>query len=148
MRDCGIRVRDAHLKIGQSTLQRLSTRHRLGLLAVSPHAGIRQEILDQLRHPTYALQDEVNELVRLAVEFSLVSVPKQRHKTRYRPQRLLKVMAGDEGELLQVVVRPFQVPRGLPRRLFGLLASHNLTPGNSESNAMNRPTAMKSTTAT
>ena len=62
----------------------------------------------------------------LGVQLPLAAVLQQAHEPGHHPQRLLQVVRGHVGKLLQVLVRAGQVFGGLPQRFFGQLALGDL----------------------
>ena len=93
----------------------------LGHLA-SARAGVGQQVVDQPLHPRGPVGGEGDVLVGLGVQLSLAAVLQQAHEPGHHPQRLLQVVRGHVGELLQVLVGAGQVLGRLPQGLLGPLA--------------------------
>ena len=73
----------------------------------------RQQVVDEVLHPLGAVDRVVDVLVGPLVELVGVALLQQLAEARHLAQRLLQVVGGDVGELLEVGVGPGQVV-GLP----------------------------------
>ena len=72
-------------------------------------AGERQQVVDELLHALGAVDRELDVLVAALVELALVAALEQLAEARDLAQRLLQVVRGDVGELLELGVGPAQV---------------------------------------
>ena len=72
---------------------------------------------------------EEDVLVGLGIQLSLVATAQQAHEAGHHPQRLLQVVRGHVGKLLEVLVRAGQVVGGLLQGLFGPLAVGDVVHG-------------------
>ncbi len=70
-----------------------------------PDARVLQQVVNQLLHPFGAVDGEADELLRVAVELVLVALGQELRVVRDHAQRLLKIVGGHVGELLQLLVR-------------------------------------------
>src|SRR6185503_2444023 len=122
VRDRGAGLLDAGAQVEQRAAQRHLERHRLELRTLGAYARVGEQVLDQLLHARRAVDDVGHELVRVLVELALVAAPEELGVARHHAQRLLQVVRGDIGELLELGVGALQLlVRGLQRGL-GLLA--------------------------
>src|SRR6185437_13057062 len=107
-------------QISKSGLQRIFAIGRSpGQFALSRQARISQQILNQALHLPGALRGIFQEFLTLLPKPVPVALPEKLRIAHYGPQRLLKIMACDVSELLQVGIRScqcFHMPR---QRLFG-----------------------------
>ena len=97
-------------------------------LAAGADARVVQQVGDQLLHPRDAVDDVVEELVGVGVELALVLALDQLHVAGDHPQRLLKVVRGDVGELFEFLVGSRQLIRRALQGFFGLFALGDLRP--------------------
>jgi hypothetical protein len=72
-------------------------------------ARIGEQVLDQLLHARGAVDDEAHELGRIALQALAVAALEELRVARDRAQRLLQVVRGDRGELLQLRVGALQL---------------------------------------
>ncbi len=77
--------------------------------AVRPHPAERQQVVEQLLHAFGAVDGVLDVLVGLLVQPARVAALQQLAEACHLPQRLLQVMGGHVGELLEFCVRPLQV---------------------------------------
>src|SRR5574341_1244391 len=116
--DRGARFLDRGAQVEQRPAQRRFARHRPELLALGADARVGEQVLDQLLHARGAVDDVGHELARVALEAALVAPAEELRIARHHAQRLLQVVRGDVGELLQLRVASFQLfVRGAQRRL-------------------------------
>src|SRR5690606_5324587 len=80
-----------------------------GLLAAAAHAGERGEGLDEALHPLGAVDRELDVLVRALGELAPVAALEELGERGDLSQRLLEVVRGDVGELLEVPVRRLEL---------------------------------------
>ena len=79
--------------------------HRLHRVALATHAREGEQVVDQHLHPLGAVAGELDVLVGALVELAGVAALQQLAEARHLAQRLLQVVRGDVGELLEVGVR-------------------------------------------
>ena len=92
------------------------------------HPGEGQQVVDQLLHALGAVDGELDVLVGPLVELPLVAALEQLAEARHLAQRLLQVVGGDVGELLQVGVGAGQLLGLGGQLLAGLLDAGQLGP--------------------
>ena len=63
-----------------------------------------QQVIDQLLHVRHAVDDVMDELVGIGIEFPLVPVLDQLHVADHNAQWLLEVVRCDIGKLFQFLV--------------------------------------------
>src|SRR5215471_1386659 len=85
------------------------TRHRLTALRGPPHPAEREQIVDQRLHPLGAVHRVLDVLVGLGIQPTRVAALQQLAEAGHFAQRLLEVVRGDVGELLQFGVGSLQV---------------------------------------
>ena len=78
-------------------------------LARPPHSTEGQQISDQPLHPLRPVDREGDVLLAALVQLAAVTLLEQLAEARHLAQRLLEVVRGDIGELLEVGVRPGQL---------------------------------------
>ena len=81
-----------------------------------PHARERQQVVDQVLHAPRAVDGEADVLVGARVELAAVALLEQLAEARDLAQRLLEVVRGDVGELLELGVGAPQVGLGGAQR--------------------------------
>ena len=110
---CGAALLDGHLQV----------RRRLGAptcsvstgskrLAPGADARVGEQIVDQALHALGAVDGEADELVGVLVQLALVAPRQQLHVAGHHAQRLLQVVRGHVGELLELGVRARQLLLG------------------------------------
>ena len=119
------RVRAPH--VGREVRPGLGEQHRAGhrltALRGPPHPAEREQVVDQRLHPLGAVHRVLDVLVGLGVQLARVAALQQLAEAGHLAQRLLQVVRGHVGELLQFRVGPLQVLRpGLQGRVRGLQA--------------------------
>ena len=82
-----------------------------------PHAREREQVVDQVLHPPRAVDGEADVLVGALVELAAVALLEQLAEARDLAQRLLQVVRGDVGELLELGVGALEVFLGGLQRL-------------------------------
>ena len=70
-----------------------------------------EQVVDELLHPPGAVGGELDVRLRAVVELPLVAPLEHLGEARHLAQRLLQVVRGDVGELLELGVRALQVGR-------------------------------------
>ena len=85
------------------------------LAPAAPDAREREQVVDQHLHPLGAVDGEVDVLLAALVELVGVARLQRLAEARDLAQRLLQVVRGDVGELLELGVRALQLERLLPR---------------------------------
>ena len=83
----------------------------------APDARERQQVVDQVLHAGRAVDGEPDVLVGARVELPAVALLQQLAEARDLAQRLLEVVRGDVGELLELGVGAAQVGLGHAQRL-------------------------------
>lgn len=121
-RDRDAALLDGRLQVRQRLLHRLAAVNRGKPVSRSRHAGIGEQVLDELLHPGGAVDNVMNELVGLFIQFSLVAAVKQLGEPRHHPERLLKIVRGDGSKRVQFTVVPFQLGRVAPHVLLGFFS--------------------------
>ena len=102
--------------------RRASPRRRALVLRGDPaDAGERQQVVDQVLHALGAVDGELDVLVGALVELALVAPLEQLAEARDLAQRLLQVVRGDVGELLELGVRALRGPPPGGQRLRAVL---------------------------
>src|ERR1700691_4886495 len=96
------------LQIGEHGLQRVGGPEIFRISALAPDTGIAQQIVDQALHTIGAFNGEADELVGVAVELVLVAALQQLAIARHHAQRLLQIVRGHIGELLEFGVGALQ----------------------------------------
>ena len=94
-----------------------------GLARGPAHPAVLEQVVDQRLHPLGAVHGELDVLVGPGVQLARVAALQQLGEARHLAQRLLQVVRGDVGELLELGVRALQLLGvllqdgvGLPRR--------------------------------
>ena len=101
--------------------------------AAGADARIVQQVGDQLLHPRHAVHDVEEELVGVGVELVLVLALDQLHVAGDHPQRLLEIVRGDVGELLEFLVGARQLLGRVFQSVLGLLAVGDVRPVKADS---------------
>ena len=104
MCDFGSCLLDARVEVVQGLPERRAGVGRHRFPAASAHPCVSQQVLDQSLHPLGAIHGVLDERVGLRVQLIRILLLKQLHEAAHRPQRLLEVVRGHGGELLQVLV--------------------------------------------
>ena len=89
---------------------------RLVRLGHPPHAREVEQVVDQLLHPLGAVDREGDVLVGALVELPLVAALEHLGEARDLAQRLLEVVRGDVGELLELLVGALELAGLLDQR--------------------------------
>ena len=76
----------------------------LGFLLVTGDLGIGKKVSQQLAHALRTFGDEFDAGFSFVIELASVALEQQLRIARNHAQRLLQVMAGGEGELIQVLI--------------------------------------------
>src|ERR1035438_9950995 len=95
---------DGELKIRHRAVYRFVEADHLEVLAPSAHAGQKQQILDQSLHSGGALHGIGDKLPSVVVQLGVVPLRQELGEIGDHAQRLLKVVGGYVGELLQLGV--------------------------------------------
>ena len=112
---------DLHLQVGDDFAGDLLQIDGHELLPLGGHAGERQQAVDEQLHPLggalHPLDAVVGRVVELVAAHHLQAIAEGANL----PQRLLEIVRGDVGELLQLAVRSLQLGRVPGLFLLGLL---------------------------
>src|SRR5580692_632903 len=105
---------DRHPQLPQHATHDVAHLPQAGILGARPHAGVCQQVFNQVLHPPRPIHGEGDKLVGVRVELAFVALRQQLRITGDHAQWFLQIVRGHIGELLQLGVRALQV-------LFGLL---------------------------
>ena len=103
----GLLHRRARLSLAWASAASLDDQR--GLARGPPHPAERQQVVDQRLHPLGAVDGELDVLVGPVVQLARVAALQQLAEARHLAQRLLQVVRGDVGELLELGVRALQL---------------------------------------
>ena len=76
----------------------------VGIARFAVHAGVGQQVADQAGHPLGPVHGVGDVLVGLGIHLSPIAIAQQLQVAGDHPQRLLEIVRGHVGELLQVLV--------------------------------------------
>ncbi len=109
-------VPDRDLQVEQRLLEGLVRVDQVELVGLGLDPRVREQVLDHLLHLLRAVDDEVDVPVGPLVDLALVPPLQELGEARDRPERLLQVVRGDVRELLELLVRPRELPAPLLER--------------------------------
>src|SRR6266511_1196581 len=118
-RDDGVALLDRGSEVQERLIERRAHVDRSGRLVDPADARELQQAADERLHALRALDRVVDVLLRLRVHLPRVALLEELHVARDHPERLLEVVRGDVGELLQLGVRSRERVRLLPERALG-----------------------------
>lgn len=124
--DDGCRLLDGGFEVGQRLGQNRPAIARLKRLAARTDPRVGQQILDERLHPPDAINRVGDQLVGPGIELALVALLEYLHAPAHGPQRLLQVVGGNVGELLQVQVGACQLLRGPQQFCLGAFSLGNV----------------------
>ena len=108
-------------------LDELARRRRARAARVMPaDARELEQVVDQLLHPLGAVDRELDVAVGALVELARVAALEHLREARDLAQRLLQVVRGDVGELLELLVGALQLARLLDQRPLGVAQGADL----------------------
>src|SRR5260221_3708868 len=116
------RLLDGAAQVADRLVERWLHLDRQELLAAGADARVGKQVLDQLLHARGDLDHEAHDLLGVAVEPVAVATLYQLRIARHHAQRLLQVVRGDVGELLELGIGALELVVRLRQRHRGALA--------------------------
>ena len=103
--DLGVALVDRRAEVGQDVAEHAARCRPAEIDATAADARVGQQVVDQCLHPPRAVDRVADVAVGALVELATVAAREELGVADDHPQRLLEVVRGDVGELLELGVR-------------------------------------------